>query len=316
MSAFVVTITMNPSIDKSSEVDKLYPESKMRAYDPKFEPGGGGINVSRAIKRIGGDSLALVPYGGHTGKLLLDLLSAEGVRYDGMPIAATTRQNFIVVDKSTNHQYRFGFPGPEMQESEYEEVIKRLENLSPRPDYIVASGSMPPNADPMFLARIAKVAKKLGARFILDSSGEPLKHAVNEGIFLFKPSVGELGKLAGISELKMDMVEEVTEDIIERGNCEAIVVSLGPAGATLYTKHQYEHLPAPTVKKQSTVGAGDSMVGGMVWSLARGDNFRQMLRFGIACGTAATMNKGTALCDPNDVNELYNYLNRKFPLPN
>jgi 6-phosphofructokinase 2 len=134
----------------------------------------------------------------------------------------------------------------------------------------VASGSLPPGLPIDFFARIARTAKIMGAKFILDTSGEPLSLAANEGVYLLKPNLGELSNLAGVEAIETDGVEKYGRQIIEKGNCEVVVVSLGPGGAMLVTKDKSMHVPAPTVRKRSTVGAGDSMVAGMVLSLARG----------------------------------------------
>jgi 6-phosphofructokinase 2 len=304
----IVTLTLNPAIDKSTHVDHIIPEHKLRCETPKFEAGGGGINVSRAIRKLGGESLAIFPSGGHSGIVLQNLLENEGVNCKPIPAANWTRENFIVVESSTNSQFRFGMPGPELSEFEGQACIDTLANLHPRPDYIVASGSLPPGLPIDFFARVARTAKMLGSHFILDTSGEPLALAANEGVYLLKPNLGELSKLAGVESIETDGVEKCARQIIEKGNCEVVAVSLGPGGAMLVTIDKAMHVPAPTVRKRSTVGAGDSMVAGMVLSLARGRSLEEMIRFGVACGTAATMNAGTELCKRADAEYLYEWI--------
>ncbi|QHT72146.1 1-phosphofructokinase family hexose kinase [Rhodocytophaga rosea] len=304
----MVTLTLNPAIDKSTIVDRIAPEHKLRCETPKFEAGGGGINVSRAIRKLGGESLAIFPAGGHTGMLLQSLLENEGVHCSSVPVANWTRENFIVVESSSNHQFRFGMPGPRLSESEGQACLDILTSIHPKPDYIVASGSLPLGLPIDFFARIARISKSIGARFILDTSGEPLALAANEGVYLLKPNLGELSKLAGVESIETDGVEKYARSIIARGNCEVVAVSLGPGGAMLVTKEKTMHVPAPTVRKRSTVGAGDSMVAGMVLSLARGRSLEEMIRFGVACGTAATMNVGTELCKRADAEYLYEWI--------
>lgn len=304
----IVTLTLNPAIDKSTTVDHIVPEHKLRCENPKFEAGGGGINVSRAIRKLGGESLAVFPAGGHTGILLQNLLENEGVTCKTVPTTNWTRENFIVVESSTNHQYRFGMPGPRLSEPEGQACIDLFTSLPYKPDYIVASGSLPPGLPVDFFARIAKAAKQLGSRFVLDTSGEPLALAANEGVYLLKPNLGELSKLAGVESIETEGVIKHARLIIEKGNCEVVAVSLGPGGAMLVTREKALHVPAPTVRKRSTVGAGDSMVAGMVLSLARGRSLEEMIRFGVACGTAATMNAGTELCKRADAEYLYEWI--------
>lgn len=302
----IVTLTLNPAIDKSTTIDRLVPEHKLRCQQPKFEAGGGGINVSKAIKKLGGETLAVFPVGGPGGQLLVDLLQSNAIQCQPIQTKQWTRENFIVVETSTNAQYRFGMPGPELTEAEAQQCLNAIQ--AAKPAYLVASGSLPPGLPVDFYARVAKLAKEINARLILDTSGEPLKLAAAEGAYLLKPNLGELSKMVGVEALEIDQVDEAAAEIIRRGNCEIVVVSMGPNGALLVTKDGHEHIPAPTVLKKSTVGAGDSMVAGMTWSLAQGKSPRDIARMGVACGSAATMNPGTELFRPEDVYKLHEWI--------
>lgn len=302
----IVTLTLNPAIDKSTAVEKITPEQKLRCENPVYEAGGGGINVSKAIKRLGGDSLAIFPAGGPAGQMLGDLLGKESISFQAIPMQQWTRENFIVVETATNAQYRFGMPGGAVTEAEAQACLDAVK--AARPDYLVASGSLPPGIPNDFYARIAKLAKQINARLILDTSGNPLRLAANEGVYLLKPNLGELSKMVGVESLEMNHVDDAAMNIIKKGDCEVVVVSLGPSGALLVTKDGYEHIPAPHVHKKSTVGAGDSMVAGMTWSLAQGKSFSEMVRMGVACGSAATMNPGTELFKAQDAQKLYEWI--------
>jgi len=299
----IVTVTFNPTIDKSTTVSSLVPEKKLRCSEPVFEPGGGGLNVSRAIKKIGGESLAIFTAGRHSGHFLQELVQKEGVSFKAIEINDYTRENLIVVDKSNNQQYRFGMPGPEVSEEEWQACLDLLEHEEGI-DFIVASGSLPQGVPTDIYGRIAAIAAKKGSKLIVDTSGEALKHAVNEGVYLLKPNLGELSFLAGKEEIHAESVEDVARSVIEQGKCDVIVVSMGPSGAILVTKDETLHVVPPTVRKRSTVGAGDSMVAGIVFSLSQGGTMYEALRMGVACGTAATMNPGTELCKKEDVDKL------------
>ena len=192
-----------------------------------------------------------------------------------------------------------------------------IAKLDPKPDYLVASGSLPPGLPKDFFASVAKIAKSLGSKFILDTSGEALKLAANEGVYLLKPNLGELHLLADLDEdtaIDGKRIIEIANQIIDKGNCEVIVVSLGEDGALLVSKEKVEHITAPKINKKSTVGAGDSMVAGMVLCLAQERSLGEMIRYGVACGTAATMNEGTELCKKSDVDSLYDWILTKHPL--
>lgn len=303
-SKHIVTITVNPALDKTTEVDSLIPDKKLRCTEPKLDPGGGGINVSRAIRKLGGDSVAIYLSGGSTGNAITELLDKEGVRQNIIPTKAVTRQNIMVVDQATNNQYRFNLPGKPIAREEYEQVLTELDQMIPKPDYIVASGSLSPGIPADFYAQIAKKAKDLGAKFILDTSGDALKAAAGLGVYMLKPNFNELCELTGHDKEEVVDIKQLAKEIINKKFCEVAVVSLGAKGAMLLDKDNIFHAQAPKVPKRSTVGAGDSLVAGITWSLSQGKSLEEALKFGVACGTAATMNPGTNLFKPEDVQKL------------
>lgn len=303
--AKIVTVTFNPTIDKSTTVRALAPEQKLRGTEPIFEPGGGGINVARVLKRLGGEAVAIYPTGGHTGKFLNELLEQEGILIQPVPVEGHTRENLIVLETSTNNQYRFGMPGAELKEEEWKALLQKIEEEKDV-EFIIASGSLSPGVPNDVFARIAALAKKKNARFIADTSGDALKAAAKEGVFLLKPNLAELSSLVGRDNINMEFVDDVAREIINKGFCELIVVSLGPTGAVMVTKDEIYQATPPAVKKVSTVGAGDSMVAGLVYSLANGRSPQEALCYGVAAGTASTMRPGTELCHKDDVEKIYN----------
>lgn len=304
----IITITLNPTIDKSTTVDALVPEKKLHCSRPVFEPGGGGINVARAIKKLGGEATAIYFAGGYNGVLLKQLLAEEEVDSLIIETKKDTRENLIVVDKATNLQYRFGMPGPQIEQEEWHECLKVIELMDDL-KFIIASGSLPPGVPNDIFARIAAIAKKKNARLIVDTSEEALKLAAKEGMFLMKPNLGELSSLVDQEELTVESVQDVAKKIIAEGKCEVIVISMGSAGAMVVTKDVCKQIVAPPVKRRSTVGAGDSMMAGIVLSLYKGKSLIDAIKYGVACGTAATMNAGTELCKLKDVETLYAALN-------
>ena len=307
----IFTLTLNPAVDKSSIVERMMAEHKMRCAAPKFEPGGGGINVARAIAKLGGKCTALYMKGGPTGDLLSSLLDKEDIVQKTVTTESYTRENFIVVDKSTNGQYRFGMPGAVITPSEANEVLEILKDDKNSFKYLVVSGSTPSSISNSFYYEISSIAKSKGARLILDTSGDQLKEALKVGIYLLKPNLAELGEMLGATDEDLDTIEEQEEaakQVIADNKIELLAVSLGTFGAMAATREEVKHIPAPSVKKQSTVGAGDSMVGGMVLALSRGEDVFDAVRYGVACGTAATMNTGTELCKKTDVDRLYKWI--------
>ena len=307
----IVTITFSPCIDKSTSISSLIPEKKLQCTSPKLEPGGGGINVARALKKLGEDAIAIFPSGGYTGKFFNHLMERENIRSKIIEIENETRENIIVLDQSINAQYRFGMPGSLLSEHEWKECLTAVEEINDAA-FIIASGSLPPGVPINIYAMLAELANKKGAKLIVDTSGEALKEAVQKGIYLLKPNLGELAFLAGVDELQPEDVVTVSKEIIERGMCEVVVISMGMAGATIVTKNFTEIITAPKVLRKSTVGAGDSMVAGIVFFLSNGKSLQEAAKFGVACGTAATMNPGTELCKKEDAFQLYEMM-RQVP---
>jgi 6-phosphofructokinase 2 len=165
------------------------------------------------------------------------------------------------------------------------------------------------------VAQVAQIAKEKGAKLILDTSGEALKKAVDVGVYLLKPNLGELSSLVGQEEVTHDTVDEIGKEIVNRGQCEMLVVSLGSKGAKMITRDDIIHVPSPVVKSVSTVGAGDSMVAGMVLSLSRNKSLNEVLQSGVACGTAATLTHGSELCRREDVERICRMMKLQLDTP-
>ncbi|HEY8402460.1 MAG TPA: PfkB family carbohydrate kinase, partial [Cytophagaceae bacterium] len=215
-----------------------------------------------------------------------------------------------VVESASNRQYRFGMPGTELSPNEWKKCLDFLSDPNHHIDYLVASGSTPPGVPMDFYASISKIAKDKGAKLVLDTSGEALKAALSAGnIYLAKPNLRELTELVGKELKNIAEQEDAALKVIDKYKIEILVVSLGASGAFLASKAGVYHVAAPSVAKKSTVGAGDSMVAGMVLSLSRGMSLPDTLKFGVAAGTAATMNAGTELCRLEDVEALYKWIN-------
>jgi 6-phosphofructokinase 2 len=301
----VVTLTMNPALDESTSVEYVIPDRKLRCRAPTYEPGGGGINVARAIRKLGGDALACFPVAGPAGALLTQLLDAEGVRQRAVPTVGWTRENLNVLEEVSGRQFRFCLPGPTLGDTEWPVFLDWLRGLRPAPPFVVASGSLPPGVPVDFYGRVASVAREMGSRLVLDTSGPALAQAVGQGVHLLKPSRHEFQALMGESEVEEAELASLGATAVKRGWCEVLVLSLGAGGALWVTAAECERLAAPAVPIKSSVGAGDSMVAGIVLSLARGRPLREAVRYGVAAGAAAVMNPGTALCRQEDVERLY-----------
>ncbi|MFO7890938.1 MAG: 1-phosphofructokinase family hexose kinase [bacterium] len=301
----ILTITMNPTIDLSMQVDRVIANQKLRCESPQYDPGGGGINVSRVIRELGGESHALYPCGGSTGDMLSQLLDREDIHHHPVSIKQWTRENFTANEKESQQQYRFGMPGPVLSEKEWNQCLEDIASFQPSPDYIIASGSLPPEIPDDFYHRVAEIAQKINSRFILDSSGNPLKKALDTGVYLVKPNIREFRQLFPDRSDQEIRVEDQGQEIISEKKAQILVVSLGSGGVIYVTKDRCEHIRSPEVPIESRIGAGDSMVAGLVLALAREKDLDESVRFGVAAGAAAVMTSGTELCRKEDVMRIF-----------
>ncbi len=306
----IVTLTMNPAIDMFLEVGQLLPDRKLRALRPSYGPGGGGINVSRAIRNLGGASTALYLAGGATGELLGQLLQRDSIEIRPVATAKPTRENVNIFDRATAKEFRIIVPGPDVAKPEWEEVLRVLHALTPRPDYVVASGSLPPGVPANFYGSLAALAVEMKFRLIVDTSGEALRCAAAKGTFLLKPNVQEMSYATGGGVLTDTLIEGASRAIVESGRSEVVIVSAGPAGAWLTDRHGTRRIPAPLVPIASRIGAGDSMVAGIAVALARGAEIDEAARFGIAAGSAAVTAPGHALCRREETERLFEEMQR------
>ena len=304
----IATLTFSPSLDSATTTPRIYPEGKLRCSAPRFEPGGGGINVARAIRRLGGKSLAIYPAGGVTGEHLTGLLQAEGVEVDVESTADWTRQNLHVLAEQSNEQFRFVMPGAVLTPQELHGQRMKVAALPPE-TILVISGSLPPGMDVVDLLEVIRFAREKGLRCVVDTSGPALAAAVKEGgLLLIKPNLAELAELTGLTLEEPEAIVVSAQGLIAQGASHYVVVSLGPQGAMAVSSKMSVHITPPPVKKLSTVGAGDSMVGAMCLKLAAGASLGEVVRFGVAAGTAATLRHGTQLCDPQETARLLSLL--------
>lgn len=305
----ILTITLNPCIDKSSKVDVIKPDSKLRCTEVINEPGGGGINVSKALQKLETASVALFPAGGHNGNMLCSLLKEQGILFHAVDTKVETRENWIVLETSANKQFRFTFPGREVKEETIKTLIDHIRSFSP--SFVVASGSLPPGLPDYFYGLIVKNASSVGARCVIDTSGPALQALKGKHTYMIKPNIGELCKMLNVEWLDKEEVPDAAQQAIRDGFAEIIVVSMGPAGAWLVAQDEKHFCEAPAAEKKSTVGAGDSMVAGIIYSIQQQKPLNEALAFGVACGTAATMNEGTQLFDKEDVLKLYRQITQR-----
>jgi 6-phosphofructokinase 2 len=284
-------------------IDKVSDTHKMRCGAVIKHPGGGGVNVARVLHRLGANSVALYLAGGVTGERHHQLMKAEKVRCHVMPIAEETRESFTAHETSSGNDFRFVLPGPNLSATEYKACFDYVAQHMPK-KFLVISGGLAPGVPDNFYARLTTLAKQHGVRVVLDANGPALAEALKVGVYLFKPSLRELRDLMGHDLPDQDSQVTAAQLLIQSGQAEIVAISLGSDGAMVVSSDQVWRASALQVSVQTTVGAGDSFVAGMVWALSRGDSLLKAFQFGMASGAAALMAPGTSLCQAADMHAL------------
>lgn len=307
----ILTVTLNPCVDFATSAEQVVAGPKLRCAPPHLDPGGGGINVSRAIAILGGISTAFVATGGATGEQLLEMLTAEGlglVQFDG---PGETRHSFSVTDRSGGGQYRFVLPGPEWDGELVDAALAGLGKAMTRGGYVVLSGSQPPGVPTDFAQRLARVAAANGALFVLDTSGAALADFAAAAVPGAKPLAEvlrmnhiEAAELAGHALADRAACADLAQELVSRGLARIVILARGPDGSTLASAETRLHAEAARVKVVSAVGAGDSFVGAFTWSLARDLPLSEALSRGAAAASAAVMTEATRLCLREDAERL------------
>lgn len=300
----VATLTLNPALDIATRTARLVPAHKLRCEAPVLHPGGGGINVARALHRLGQGVLAVYAAGGPTGQRLQRLLAAEGLPQHAVAIAGDTRESFSVLTDEGGEEFRFVLPGPTLRPTEWQDCLAALEALDPAPAWVVASGSLPPGVPPEALTLLARSCRERGSALALDASGPALAQALQAGVALVKPSLRELQELTGQPLDDLPARQRAAHGLVAAGHAGAVALSLGNEGALLVTDTGSWLAPPLAVEVASTTGAGDSFLAGLLAGRLQGQDWPGALATATAAGAAALLHPGTALCDPADVARL------------
>lgn len=304
----VLTVTLNPALDMTTSVQDLVPGGKMRCAVPRYDPGGGGINVSRMIAELGGESRAFVGLAGHTGRLMQEMIENAGIAIEPFRLEGETRITLQVVERSSEVQYRFVLPGPRQDATVEERLLSALDDCIGRDRYryVVASGSLPPGLSDGFFGRLSGRVKAAGGRLILDTSGPALHAALGKDLYLVKPDRQEAeALLLGSKSREGADIESLARLLLAHGAAEAVVVTLGGNGAILASAGGETRFTSPRVEVRSTTGAGDSFIAALCWALANDWPLEEACRYGVAAAAAAVTTDATELAHKTDVEALY-----------
>ncbi|MDJ0826811.1 MAG: 1-phosphofructokinase family hexose kinase [Rhodobacter sp.] len=302
MRTDILTITLNPTVDFAASAATVYAEEKLRCTEPHVDPGGGGINVARAIRLLGGQATALIAIGGGTGAHLLQLLALEGVPTVAFQGPGETRQSFSITDQSTTEQYRFVMPGPIWQQADVDRGLRSIDQAAGDGTLVVLSGSQPPGVAKEFPSILAEHVTGRGARLIVDTSGPALVNLVqtpHEAIDTLRMDRAEAEGLAGRPLTERRDTADYAEELVASGAASNVIIARGADGSVLSNADGSWHSVAPQIEVVSKVGAGDSFVGAYTLAEALGEPQPECLRRAVAAASAACATEGTRLCDPD-----------------
>ncbi len=290
----IYTLTLNPAVDRELKVAEVRFDSVLRASDSRLDYGGKGFNVSRLLQQMATASTVLGFVGGNAGHLLEDGLTSLGIQTDFVWIPDETRTNISIVTASHDHYIKVNEPGPAVSAARQQELLEKVETLAQPGDWWVLAGSLPPGIEAGFYARMVRIIKAHSGRALLDCSGEPLRLGCTEGPYLVKPNAGEAHEITGVPVDTPTGVAQAAAQICQLGP-QNVAISMGRGGALLRTREGTWLAHAPQIEEKNPIGAGDAMVGGMVWALSRGLPLRESLGWGVASGAATASLSGTAV---------------------
>jgi 6-phosphofructokinase 2 len=299
----IATVTLNPSLDKTVTVEDLVIDEANRWTSLRRDPGGKGINVSRVVHELGGETIAYGFIGGIDGETLKHLLNQQRVTFDFTPIKGEIRSNFIITDLKTHCQTRIDAPGPHILSNELKKLTQKLTHIKPKPDFLVFAGSVPPGVPADIYRQLIEKAKKSGIKTVLDSDNKWLKEGIKAKPNVIKPNVHEAEELLETHLRDEAAIVEAVKTLVNEG-IEVVVISRGKDGLVVANREKILRVMPPQVEVRSTVGAGDSTIAGLVLKLSQGYEIGEAARWAAAAGTAATLTPGTELCRRKDVEKL------------
>jgi 6-phosphofructokinase 2 len=299
----IATVTFNPSLDKTVMVDGLVIDEANRWTNFSRYPGGKGINVSRVIHELGGDTIAYGFIGGFDGEVLKQLLQQQGVPFDFTPINGEIRSNFIITDLKTHRQTRIDAPGPLISKEELADLKSKIRDIKPKAEFLVLSGSVPPGIPVDIYRGFIEVAKKQGVKTLLDSDDEWLKEGIKAKPNVIKPNVHEAEELLEVKLKSEAAIVQAVKTLLAQG-IEIVAISRGGGAFIISDGSEILKLMPPQVKVRSTVGAGDSAVAGLIMKLSQGAGLEEAACLAVAAGAATALTTGVELCHREDVERL------------
>lgn len=302
----ILSVTLNPCIDQVLIVDGLKPHDTNRVLRAEQDAGGKGVNLSRVVAELGGDTVATGFLGGNPGVYVRAVLAEQGVRNSFIEVEGETRTNVAIEDGSGRPPTTFNERGPCISEAELHRLIGWYEELAPRASWVALGGSLPPGVPTDIFRTLIEIGHAAGARVLLDADGEPQRLGFLAGPDMVKPNSPECGRLLGREIKSDDEALAAVDELYERmgGGDRIAIVSRGKRGAVLRGREGRYLGRSPDVEVRSTIGSGDSLLGAVLWSLEQGKTLRESLQYGLAAGAATASTDGSQVARKSKVDEI------------
>jgi 1-phosphofructokinase family hexose kinase len=293
----IYTLTLNPAVDRELTVPAIEYDTVLRAAHSQVDFGGKGFNVSRLLQGLGVESRAVGFVGGKAGEVLRDGLQTLGIGTDFVWVDGETRTNVSIVTPlpaagSGSHYIKVNEKGPTIRPEKQAELLAKIEGLARPGDWWVLAGSLPPGVPDAYYAQLVSLLQRRGAHTLLDTNGEPLRLGCQAGPFLVKPNLEEARSLTGMALGSPAEIARAAVAIHQTG-VENVVISMGKDGALLLAQEAAWRVCSPPIVERNPIGAGDSMVGGLVYGLTQELSLREALGWGVASGAATASLSGT-----------------------
>jgi len=299
----IFTVTLNPAVDREMTVDNIAFDTVLRASNWQVDCGGKGFNVARMLKSLGTSSVALGFAAGKSGEMLADKLQSLGIETDFVWVDGETRTNVSIVSSENGQYVKVNEPGPSITEADLEQLAKKIGGRVEPGDWWVLAGSLPPGVSTTYYGELITIIQSAGAKVFLDTSDEALRQNCAAKPLLVKPNDEEAHELTGLPVGTKKEIAAVGTAISAMGP-RSVIISLGKDGAILVDEGRAWFAASPDIIAANPIGAGDSMVAGIVWGLSQGDSIQDALCKGIACGAATASKKGTSVGSLEQVNQL------------
>lgn len=288
----IITVTMNPAIDKTVEIEQLVPNGLNRIQKVEYDAGGKGINVSKTIHELGGESLAMGFLGGNAGKTIENVLTSWNIQHDFIWVEGETRTNTKVFEKSGGVT-ELNEPGPVINEARVEELIQKICEHTDKETLVVLAGSIPAGVDKNIYAAITESVHEKGGSVLMDADGELFRNALKASPDIIKPNQVELEEYIGADyRLSMGELKALSEKFQNNG-IKTVAISMGKGGAMIVRDKFVARCPALSVKAHSTVGAGDAMVAALAYSWDKKLGDEETVRLCMATSAGAVTTVGT-----------------------